>query len=187
MEIKIASASSPQGLTQQIKVLLEDGWKPMGSHNVTSVHSQNRYRGDQHMDTTYESEYSITMVKETPAVIETPADSSANVHNTDLGITMETAEGCLALKPDGFDGDKDGYDRAIIGLTDNGQLVYSKEWMVRLLLEADATSYESAEDKTDMELMTEEDAWEFLEYNCFNAYVGEQTPLFVNTYETFGY
>jgi hypothetical protein len=30
--------------------------------------------------------------------------------------------------------------------------------------------------------MTEEDAWEFLEYNCFNAYVGEQTPIFINTY-----
>ena len=108
-----------------------------------------------------------------------------NLHTIDLAITLQSAEECLALKPDGFDGDKDGYDRAIIGLTDNGQLVYSKEWMVRLLLEADARSNESAEDNTDLELMSEEDAWEFLEYNCFNAYVGEQTPIFVNTYETF--
>ena len=30
--------------------------------------------------------------------------------------------------------------------------------------------------------LSEEDAWEFLEFNCFCAYVGEQTPLFVNTY-----
>jgi hypothetical protein len=109
----------------------------------------------------------------------------ANLHSTDLEITLESAEGCGALKPHGFDGSPDGYDRAIIGLTDGGQLVYSKEWMVQLLLEADAKSYEEAEDKTDLELMTEEDAWEFLEYNTFCAYVGEQTPIYVNTYETF--
>lgn len=108
-----------------------------------------------------------------------------NVHEIDLEITMEAAEGCLALKPDGFDGDKDGYDKAILGLTDNGQLVYSKEWMVMLLLRADAKSYKKAKKKKDIELMTEEEAWEFLEYNCFNAYVGEQTPIFVNTYQTF--
>ena len=105
----------------------------------------------------------------------------SNIHNTDLGITLESAESCLALKPDGFDGDPNGYDRAIIGLTDGGQLVYSKEWMVRLLLEADAKSNE----EDGYEPMTEEDAWEFLEYNCYCAYVGEQTPIFVNTYETF--
>jgi hypothetical protein len=101
-----------------------------------------------------------------------PLIESGNIHYTDLGITLETAEGCLALKPDGFDGNPDGYDRAIIGLTDGGQLVYSKEWMVRLLMEME-------------EGMDEEEAWEFLEFNTFCAYVGEQTPIFVNTYETF--
>jgi len=110
-----------------------------------------------------------------------PLIESGNIHYTDLGITLESAESCLALKPDGFDGNPDGYDRAIIGLTGAGQLVYSKEWMVRLLLEMDSTSAE--EDGS--EPMTEEDAWEFLEYNCFCAYVGDQTPIFVNTYETF--
>ena len=106
-----------------------------------------------------------------------------NTHNVDLEMIMETAEGCSALKPNGFDGDVNGYDRAIIGLTDNGQLVYSKEWMVRLLLEADARSV--AESKDGLEPMDVIDAWEFLEYNTFNAYVGEQTPIFVNTYEVF--
>jgi len=114
-----------------------------------------------------------------------PLIESGNIHYTDLGITLESAESCLALKPDGFDGNPDGYDRAIIGLTDGGQLVYSKEWMVRLLLEADHKSITESKDKTDLEPMTEEDAWEFLEYNCFCAYVGDQTPIFVNTYETF--
>jgi hypothetical protein len=87
----------------------------------------------------------------------------------DLEIILQTAAECEALKPDGFDGDPDGYDKAILGITDNGQLVYSKEIMVDLLLGMDKE-------------MTEEDAWEFLEYNCFCAYVGEQTPVFINTF-----
>lgn len=84
----------------------------------------------------------------------------------DLELILQTAAECEALKPDGFDGNPDGYDEAIIGITDDGRLVYSKEIMVRLLCRE----------------MTEEDAWEFLAYNCFNAYVGEQTPVFVNTF-----
>ena len=95
-----------------------------------------------------------------------------NVHSIDLELTLQCAEDCLALKPDGIDGNPDCYDKAIIGLSDSGQLVYSKEWMVRILMETDGE-------------MTEEDAWEFLSFNCFCAYVGEQTPIFINTYETF--
>jgi hypothetical protein len=84
----------------------------------------------------------------------------------DLELILQIAEEHSALKPDGFDGNPDGYDEAIIGITDDGRLVYSKEIMVRLLCRE----------------MAEEDAWEFLAYNCFNAYVGEQTPVFVNTF-----
>jgi hypothetical protein len=51
----------------------------------------------------------------------------------------------------------------------DGQLFYSKEIMVELLMEDDKD-------------LSEEDAWEFLEFNCFCAYVGEQTPIYVNTY-----
>jgi hypothetical protein len=87
----------------------------------------------------------------------------------DLEIILQTAADCLALKPDGFDGNKDGYDPAILGITDNGELVYSKEIMVELLMQMD-------------DEMTEEDAWEFLEFNCFCAYVGDQTPIFINTF-----
>lgn len=86
-----------------------------------------------------------------------------------LEIILEVASDSLSFKPDGFDGDQDGYDKAIIGITDNGQLVYSKDIMVELLIKADSE-------------MSEEDAWEFLEFNCFNAYVGEKTPIFINTY-----
>ena len=30
--------------------------------------------------------------------------------------------------------------------------------------------------------MEELEAWEYLDYNCFCSYVGEQTPLFITTY-----
>ena len=88
----------------------------------------------------------------------------------DLELILQTASDCLAIKPDGFDGNPNGYDQAILGLTDNGQLVYSKEKMVEILSKMDNS-------------MTEEDSWEFLEFNTFCAYVGEQTPIFINTYE----
>ena len=87
----------------------------------------------------------------------------------DLEIILQAAADCLALKPDGFDGNVNGYDEAILGITDNGQLVYSKEKMAEIVMEVDPE-------------MSEEDAWEFLEYNTFSAYVGEQTPLYVNTF-----
>jgi len=85
----------------------------------------------------------------------------------DLELILQNAADCLALKPNLSD-NPNGYDKAILGLTDNGQLVYSKEIMVELLMEDDDLS--------------EEDAWEFLEFNTFCAYVGEQTPIYVNTY-----
>ena len=87
----------------------------------------------------------------------------------DLELILQTAAECLALKPDLSQKNPDGYDKAILGLTDNGQLVYSKEIMVELLRE-------------EVKELSEEDAWEFLEFNTFCAYVGEQTPIYVNTY-----
>lgn len=87
----------------------------------------------------------------------------------DLQVILQVAEEVQALKPDGFDGNPNGYDPAIIGITDDGKLVYSKEKMVQILIETDNE-------------MNEEEAWEFLEFNCFGAYVGDQTPVFVNTY-----
>lgn len=87
----------------------------------------------------------------------------------DLQVILQVAEEVQALKPDGFDGNPNGYDPAIIGITDDGKLVYSKEKMVQILTETENE-------------MNEEEAWEFLEFNCFGAYVGDQTPVFVNTY-----
>lgn len=87
----------------------------------------------------------------------------------DLEIVLQTAADCLAIKPIGFNGEVNGYDKAIMGITDNGQLVYSKEKMIKILLKS-------------CKSFSEEDAWEFLEFNTFNAYMGEQTPIYVNTY-----
>ena len=81
---------------------------------------------------------------------------------------LDAAESANALKPDGPDGNPDFYDDAIVGITDEGRLVYGKERMAFLLEDTDDMDYNSA--------------WEFLEYNCFSAYVGEMTPLFINQY-----
>jgi hypothetical protein len=65
MKYKIVSASSPQGLSSTINLLIFEGWEPMGPHQVVVTHSQNRYSGMQHMDTKHETEYSQTMVRKT--------------------------------------------------------------------------------------------------------------------------
>jgi len=73
----------------------------------------------------------------------------------------------LDLILDGFDGNPDGYDRAIVGITRDGQLVYSIEKMIEIC----------AEDGQ----MDDLDAIEWLEYNTFCAYVGEKTPQYIHT------
>jgi len=87
----------------------------------------------------------------------------------DLELILQSAAECLALKVNLSEENPDGYDKAVLGLSESGQLVYSKEIMVELLMQEDPE-------------LSEEDAWEFLEFNCFCAYVGDQTPIFVNTY-----
>ena len=60
----IIYSSSPEGLNTKINSNMQIGWKPMGSHQVITKHSQNRYRGDQLVDTIHQAEYSITMVRD---------------------------------------------------------------------------------------------------------------------------
>ena len=60
----------------------------------------------------------------------------------------------------------DGFDDAVIGVEPNSmRLVYDRDKMIGILI-------------NDEEL-TELDAIEYLEYNTWNAYVGEKTPLFI--------
>lgn len=62
----------------------------------------------------------------------------------------------------------DGFDDAIIGIEDTGaepRVCYSKQKCIQILIE---------------EGMDELDAIEHLEYNTFNAYVGDKTPLWID-------
>jgi hypothetical protein len=70
MEYKLITSSSPQGLTNTINLLINEGWTPVGSHQVVITHSQNRFSGTTHKDTTHETEYSQTMVRKTKTTIE---------------------------------------------------------------------------------------------------------------------
>mgnify|MGYP003153901773 CR=1 FL=1 len=63
----------------------------------------------------------------------------------------------------------DSFDDAIIGVAvgnDSGRVVYDAEQMVDILVQK--------------ENISREEAWEFLEFNTFCAYVGERTPIYVN-------
>jgi len=62
----------------------------------------------------------------------------------------------------------DGFDDAIIGLNYHEgvhRVVYNSRKMVDVLTDDD---------------MTEKDALEYLNFNTFNAYMGEGTPLYVD-------
>lgn len=63
----------------------------------------------------------------------------------------------------------DGLDEAIIGICPNTlRLVYSRTKVINVFIKDDD--------------MDEIDAIEYAEYNTFNAYVGEQTPIFIDDF-----
>jgi hypothetical protein len=62
----------------------------------------------------------------------------------------------------------DGFDDAIVGIDKMSErIVYNKELMIQVLMERDEMSWE--------------DAIEYLEYNVFCAYVGEHTPIYLDS------
>lgn len=63
MEQKIITSSSASGLNSKIAEMQKDGWEPIGSHKVVTIHEQNRFAGTQHRDTIFDNEYSQTMRK----------------------------------------------------------------------------------------------------------------------------
>ena len=64
----------------------------------------------------------------------------------------------------------DGFADAIIGYSDDGKIVYSKSKMVEVLISEE-----------DMSLI---DAIEHCDFNIWNSYVGEFTPIYVNDFES---
>lgn len=63
MEQIIIIEHSADALNARIRLMIGEGWKPVGGHNVVTTHEQLRYSGMQHKDTVYTREYSQTMVK----------------------------------------------------------------------------------------------------------------------------
>ena len=64
----------------------------------------------------------------------------------------------------------DGFDEAIIGICPNSlRVIYSRTKCVQILAKEDG--------------MTEEDAMDYLEYNTFNTYVGDYTPIFMEDFD----
>ena len=61
--------------------------------------------------------------------------------------------------------DKPDYDDAIIGVTDEGQVIYDYDTMVKCLIDRDG--------------MSETEAIEFIDYNTIRAlpYAGEKAPI----------
>lgn len=63
MEYKIITSSSPEGLNEKVNKYINEGFIPVGSHQVSIQREQNRYSGTQHMDTLVTQEYSQTLIK----------------------------------------------------------------------------------------------------------------------------
>ena len=60
----------------------------------------------------------------------------------------------------------DGFDEAYVGLCSKSyRVIYDTDIMVNILMERDK--------------MTEEEALEYLDYNVLNAWVGDQTPIYM--------
>ena len=63
------------------------------------------------------------------------------------------------------------FDNAIIGvsmgISCGTKVVYDAEEMARTLVVSEG--------------ITKQEAWEYLEFNTFNAYAGDNTPIFVST------
>ena len=91
MEYKIVNGGSPSELTTKVNEKLNDGWELVGSHQVVIHREQNRFSGQQHMDTLNQLEYSQTMCKKfKPNVIE--VDISFYHPEDENGIVDETTK-----------------------------------------------------------------------------------------------
>lgn len=64
MDYKVIETGSVGELNRKVKEMIEEGWKPIGSHQVVVKHVQNRFSGLQHKDSVSSMEYSQTMIKE---------------------------------------------------------------------------------------------------------------------------
>jgi hypothetical protein len=64
MEYKIIEGGSPNEITKKVNDLIKEGWTPVGSHQVVVRREQNRFSGQQHMDTLNTLEYTQTLTRD---------------------------------------------------------------------------------------------------------------------------
>ena len=57
----ILTSSNPRGLEKKINEHIKEGFIPVGSHQVITIYSQNKFSGTQLMATQHDLEYSQTM------------------------------------------------------------------------------------------------------------------------------
>ncbi len=63
MEYEIVYSSSPEGLVKKVRSLIEEGFVPTGGMMSYITKSQNRFRGNQHVDTINSVEYTQMLLK----------------------------------------------------------------------------------------------------------------------------
>jgi hypothetical protein len=63
MDYKILVGESPNELTRLVNDHIKEGWVISGSHQVVIRREQNRYSGQQHMDTLNQLEYTQTIIR----------------------------------------------------------------------------------------------------------------------------
>jgi hypothetical protein len=84
---------------------------------------------------------------------------------------MKNIDKLMEMYPDLEFLQADGFDDAIIGVEPlSGKVIYNIDRMVQVLNE---------------EGLSTEEAIEYLDYNVLNAYVGEQTPIYIQTIEDY--
>ena len=59
----ILTSSNPRGLEKKIAEKIEEGFVSVGSHQVVTIYSQNKFSGSQFMATQHDLEYSQSMVR----------------------------------------------------------------------------------------------------------------------------
>ena len=69
MEYKIIEGSSPNEITKKVNDLIKEGWTPIGGHQVVIRREQNRYSGQQHMDTLNQLEYTQTLTRDETDIV----------------------------------------------------------------------------------------------------------------------
>lgn len=63
MEQIILTSTNKVGLEKKIRQAIGEGFVPVGSHQVVTIYSQNKFSGSQHMATQHELEYSQSMIR----------------------------------------------------------------------------------------------------------------------------